>query len=116
MFLRLAIGNGLRDQVKHIELEAEEAFLVDNSILKSKTSGVGYRRSMDLGDKDGNDIADWGSVVRGVREGDDWLKVGDRYLPMEIGGKLVLKILEDVRGVGRERRQRQSGKRARGEG
>lgn len=59
--------------------------VLDNSELKSKSTGLGYRASKSL-DGDAHNVAKWGSTVVGVDQHDGWLKVGLRYLPMEING------------------------------
>mmetsp|Transcript_78579 Transcript_78579/g.199980 ORF Transcript_78579/g.199980 Transcript_78579/m.199980 type:complete len:504 (-) Transcript_78579:91-1602(-) len=70
--------------------ESFSTFVLDNSYVKSATKGLTYRISKDLTTKDGSNIALWGSVVRGVDEGDGWVKIGDRYLPKEVQGLPVL--------------------------
>jgi len=72
---------------------ALRTFSVDNTV-KENTSGLGFRKSKDLNDKDLGNIASWGSIVQGIDVGDGWLKVpqdvGDRFLPFTVGGKTVL--------------------------
>lgn len=46
-------------------------------------------------DKDGHHLATYGEIVHGSDEGDGWLRVGDRYLPMQLGGKPVLVLREE---------------------
>jgi hypothetical protein len=65
-------------------------YLVDNSTLQATTKGLGYRLSKQLNDKDGDEHAEWGTVVTGTDQGQGWLKVGPRYLPFSLGGKSVL--------------------------
>jgi hypothetical protein len=66
-------------------------YLVDNSALQSDEKVLSYCFTKTLWDKVPADFgAPWGSTVNGVDEGDGWLRVGRRYLPMEIGGAPVL--------------------------
>lgn len=71
-----------QDELKHC--------LVDNSLLQAKTQGLGYRFSKRRDDIDRTATAAWGSTVVGSDEGDGWLRVGSKYLPMESSGKRVL--------------------------
>lgn len=74
----------------------EEEYLVDNSLLRAKTCGLAYRLSPNLKDKDHNahgyqGLAPWGSTVVGRRtKCGEWLKVGNRFLPMELNDNRVL--------------------------
>jgi len=67
------------------------SFVVDNSQLLASADGLTYRLSKDDDDLDEKNIAPWGSIVIGVDEGDGWLRVGGRYLPIEINGAPVLR-------------------------
>eukprot|EP00929_Paragymnodinium_shiwhaense_P116139 TRINITY_DN8541_c0_g2_i2.p1 TRINITY_DN8541_c0_g2~~TRINITY_DN8541_c0_g2_i2.p1 ORF type:complete len:490 (-),score=74.10 TRINITY_DN8541_c0_g2_i2:368-1837(-) len=80
----------------------EGRFLVNDEILSTRTSALAYRLSKRLDDRDSHGTgAKWGSVVTGVDEGDGWLRVGDRFLPIELQGRYVLTPLpEEVRSVG----------------
>merc|ERR1719444_203428 len=60
-------------------------YVLDNSELKSTSAGLGYRASKSL-EGDAHNIAKWGSTVVGIDQHDGWLKVGLRYLPMEMSG------------------------------
>jgi len=64
-------------------------YLVNNSSLRAPTSGLGFRRSKQLQDYDST-AAPWGGFVLGYDEGDGWLRVEDRYLPMSVQGLQVL--------------------------
>jgi len=67
------------------------AYLVDNSQLKASTNGVGFRFSKRIMDRDLNNVAHWNSVIQGVEAGDDWVQVGDCFLPQKLNGVQVLK-------------------------
>ncbi|CAK0891671.1 unnamed protein product [Prorocentrum cordatum] len=72
-------------------LHPVKPYLVDNSTLQATTKGLGYRLSTQLNDKDdGDEHAEWGTIVTGTDQGQGWLKVGPRYLPFSLGGKSVL--------------------------
>eukprot|EP00411_Alexandrium_monilatum_P043282 CAMPEP_0175484214 /NCGR_PEP_ID=MMETSP0095-20121207/79883_1 /TAXON_ID=311494 /ORGANISM="Alexandrium monilatum, Strain CCMP3105" /LENGTH=484 /DNA_ID=CAMNT_0016785937 /DNA_START=10 /DNA_END=1460 /DNA_ORIENTATION=+ len=72
-----------------------EPFLVDNRQLHAQTMGVGYRDSKRQDSKSSDSAsATWGSVVMGVDEGDGWLQVSGRFLPMMVGGVQVLVPME----------------------
>jgi len=73
--------------------EETQAFLVDNSELKATPKGVGYRRSKDILDKEPGRTALWGTVIYGVAS-DGWVSVDDIFLPRQVRGATVLKLLE----------------------
>jgi len=71
--------------------EDPEEYAVDNSELQHRGPGVLYRRSKSQSDTIGKDqFAAWGSTVKGVSAGEDWVKVGERYLPTKVRGTTVL--------------------------
>lgn len=65
-------------------------YYVDNRSLRSTTQGLGYRLSKLMDHKDGNELAPWGTVVVGTFDGDGWVRVGHRFLPIEFNGHVVL--------------------------
>jgi len=67
-------------------------YVLDNKYAQSDSRGLSYRRSKDLEEKidSQTDGALWGSIVLGCDEGDGWLKVGHKYLPMIINGMPVI--------------------------
>lgn len=67
-------------------------FVVDNSKRNATTRGLAYRTSKDLGAKAAFDdaFAAWGSTVQGVQTGDDWLQVGQWFLPLKLEGVAVV--------------------------
>ena len=67
----------------------EARWRADYSKLKSETNGLSYRHSKDMRDVHKTAI-DWDSVVKGIDEGDGWLRVGNLYLPMISGGAPVM--------------------------
>lgn len=74
---------------------SEEATVrADNSKLGAVTRGVGYRlrKSMDMDAKDPStdNALVWDSDVQGVIEGNEWVRVGNRYLPIRVNGVVVL--------------------------
>jgi len=71
-------------------LEEGDPYLLDNSQLRSAAAYIAFRNSQNMEDKDESRIVAYGSVVHGVDQGDGWLQVGDRYLPMVIRGVKVL--------------------------
>jgi len=74
-------------------MDARE-YVVDNSVLQSDAPGVAYRLSRNMDHKDPREGSlggpPFGTIVTGVDLGDGWLKVGERFLPMEIDGMRVL--------------------------
>jgi len=75
----------------------DEAYLVDNSVLKSTDNALAYRLTKQLDDKDPTGTcAMFGSTIFGTDEGDGWLKVGSRFLPMNIRSTPVLTILSQA--------------------
>lgn len=67
-----------------------QQYRVDNSILQARTHGLGYRFSKRGEDIDKTSTAPWGTTVVGIDQGDGWLQVGEKYLPMKSCGKPVL--------------------------
>jgi len=71
-------------------LGEERTYMADNSLLKAESDGIGYRFSKQLEDRDPSSTLLWGTTVKGVDQGDGWLKVHDRYLPMILNTSPVL--------------------------
>ncbi|CAK0844649.1 unnamed protein product [Prorocentrum cordatum] len=70
---------------------ALQEFLVDNSALGADAPGVAYRLSRNMQDKDAaSPVVPWGAAVWGVDQGDGWIQVGKRFLPLEVQGAAVL--------------------------
>eukprot|EP00930_Biecheleria_cincta_P075221 TRINITY_DN62391_c0_g1_i1.p1 TRINITY_DN62391_c0_g1~~TRINITY_DN62391_c0_g1_i1.p1 ORF type:complete len:675 (-),score=71.09 TRINITY_DN62391_c0_g1_i1:56-2080(-) len=70
----------------------ELEYLVDNSQLGARTPGLGYRTSMILSERCPEGSCEpWGAIVRGVDEGNGWLRVGHWYLPMMLNGVRTLR-------------------------
>lgn len=70
---------------------ATEQYLVEDSGLRAVSTGLAYRKSKCVEDRE-LDVHGpmWGTTVAGIDEGDGWLKVGQHYLPMVLGGRRVL--------------------------
>jgi hypothetical protein len=79
-----------------------QAYLVDNSAVKGPPLGLGYRNSTNVEDTDWGECAPWGSIVHGVDQKDGWVRVGNRFLPMQLYGITVLKLLESQEEVNDE--------------
>eukprot|EP00927_Polykrikos_kofoidii_P002953 TRINITY_DN11174_c0_g1_i1.p1 TRINITY_DN11174_c0_g1~~TRINITY_DN11174_c0_g1_i1.p1 ORF type:complete len:1416 (+),score=263.14 TRINITY_DN11174_c0_g1_i1:217-4248(+) len=74
-------------------------YVVDNSKLHAPTAGLVYRLTKNLEDHDvcaTTAHPNWGSHIRGINEGDGWLRVADRYLPMSVNGAQVLTVFDGV--------------------
>ncbi|CAK0812172.1 unnamed protein product, partial [Prorocentrum cordatum] len=72
---------------------ALEHWRVDNRWLNAPTKGLVYRRSPRVEDKCTSAFAEWGTVVAGIAEGDDWIRVEgmaddgqDGFLPVYLAG------------------------------
>ncbi|CAE7570322.1 unnamed protein product [Symbiodinium natans] len=72
----------------------KQLFVVDNLQLRSKSNGIRYRCSPDLGDKHSK-VALFGSRIQGTPYGGCWIQVGSRFLPTHIGGAEVLRPIEE---------------------
>eukprot|EP00929_Paragymnodinium_shiwhaense_P028151 TRINITY_DN16383_c0_g1_i3.p1 TRINITY_DN16383_c0_g1~~TRINITY_DN16383_c0_g1_i3.p1 ORF type:complete len:1205 (+),score=296.63 TRINITY_DN16383_c0_g1_i3:92-3706(+) len=73
--------------------EGEKLYVADVTRVQEllgNTQGLGYRLSKSLDDRDDNQAVAWGRSVRGVDEGDGWLRVGERFLPLTLHGEAVL--------------------------
>jgi len=64
-------------------------YIVHNGQLNSNSAGLGYRPAKNAA-IDVHRVAAWGSKVQGIDQLDGWLKVGSRYLPMEVNGSVVI--------------------------
>jgi len=77
-----------------------ESYIVDNSVLRATTRGLGYRLLPNIEARDesvdGIALAFWGEVVVGTLHTDDWLKVGQRFLPVTVNGVTVLRPMLQV--------------------
>jgi hypothetical protein len=72
-------------------------YLVVNSFLQSDEKVLSYCFTKSLWDKVPAEFgAAWGTTVRGIDEGDGWLRVGHRYLPMEVAGAPVLARVDEL--------------------
>ncbi|CAJ1405111.1 unnamed protein product, partial [Effrenium voratum] len=67
-----------------------QAFRVDNGFLRADSIGLGFRRSKCMQDLLPGAVAAWGSTVLGLDEGDGWLRVGSKFLPMYVSGVPVV--------------------------
>jgi len=80
-----------------------EAFMVDNSQLGARTRGLGLRLSPrhDHIDEETPPLQ-WGSIVYATAISQDWAKVQNRFLPMQLDGVPVLTPLSlcDAEGNG----------------
>mmetsp|Transcript_73076 Transcript_73076/g.133780 ORF Transcript_73076/g.133780 Transcript_73076/m.133780 type:complete len:788 (+) Transcript_73076:139-2502(+) len=65
-------------------------YRIDNSQLKAATDGLGLRNSKNLEDKHPHDMAEWGHKVWATQEDDQWIKVGNRFLPIFSNGVRVI--------------------------
>lgn len=80
------------DRKEAPERTESHRYVVDNSLLHSKSSGLRYRTSPMMSAKDTRrkPVA-WNHVVEGILcDGGRWLQVGDRFLPVYMGGVAVL--------------------------
>lgn len=83
----------LPTHVNGLQVLTLKQYFINNAELQAATSGVVYRCSKQLEDRDTNLTTahpHWGDFVAGIDEGDGWLKVGDRYLPIEVDGIKVI--------------------------
>jgi len=90
---------------------ALEVHLVDNHILKAPSPGLGYRNSPTLSDMDAEKaMVPWGSLVCGTSvSNDEWLKVGEQFLPKKLDGVLVLRPYVQGQDADLSRRSHGSG-------
>merc|ERR1712226_1245405 len=58
-------------------------------MLQATTLGMDFRNSKNLEART-HSLAPWGSIVRGIDEGDGWLKVGKLFLPMVLQGATTM--------------------------
>mmetsp|Transcript_51155 Transcript_51155/g.81131 ORF Transcript_51155/g.81131 Transcript_51155/m.81131 type:complete len:361 (+) Transcript_51155:113-1195(+) len=75
------------DVEKKQDKEISGHYVVSNVNLKSSAPGITYRSS---GGLSVSKVQLFGSVVVGTEQSDGWLKVNDRYLPMQVDGRKVI--------------------------
>lgn len=75
--------------LEELAIAGAKPYIVDNSRLRVHTFGLAYRAEKRL-DEFAGTCEKWGNCVRGVDEGDSWLRVGDCFLPMRYNGVPVL--------------------------
>jgi len=81
----------MRGKSLDMRVDDEVDFLVTKDHVQTDAPGLAYRASMDLEDRDtDNRLSTWGSTVSGVPVGDDWVRVGTRFLPVHVGDQVVL--------------------------
>lgn len=56
--------------------------------------------------KEADSVVEWGTVFKGIDEGDGWVRVGTRYLPIKISNFNVLTPATDIWGQAPQDRQR----------
>jgi len=78
------------DDEDESEEEGTQEYFVDNSQLQSEAAFLAYRLNKRMEDKDEEHLVAYGSTVHGIDEGDGWLRVGNRFLPMMVRGVHVL--------------------------
>jgi len=73
------------------EDKPEHEYLIDNSEMLASTKGLAYRneKGVDTELMTG-EIAEWGTHVHGFDEDDQWIKVGDHFLPVFVQGIRVI--------------------------
>jgi len=74
-----------------VKARSQDQYLVDNSQLHSKHAGLSYRLSKRMSDLDKEHFELYGTIISGESQG-DWLRVGDRYLPITVNDKTVLSL------------------------
>lgn len=71
-----------------------QSFFLDNTVLHARSPGLGYRFMPQIQAKSPeNAHAPWGSTVQGVSVNEDWVQVGEQYLPTKLNGHQVLRIV-----------------------
>lgn len=69
----------------------EAEFRVDNGELQTEAPGIRFRTTKQNTDVNTDkEPIPWGQTLRGIDEGDGWLRVGSLYLPMQVDAKRVL--------------------------
>jgi len=78
-----------------------QTFLVDNSQLMSQSSGLRYRASPAGEKNQALKPVPWGQKVSGILDdAGEWLKVkAGRYLPVQVDGVEVLKLVPDMKST-----------------
>lgn len=87
------------DGFQWIKKSVERQYLVDNTRLNSTGTGLAYRFSKDLEDRDlrPGELGGppWGSKIFGEDAGDGWIRVDDgRFLPITVNGIPVLREID----------------------
>merc|ERR1711971_192316 len=75
------------------QVRAEQSYLLVNSPGSGTfdSPGLKYRRTPCNKDIDNTvHMVPWGAYVQGVPVNEDWIKIGDRYMPIKLNGVTVL--------------------------
>lgn len=74
-----------KKKLPRISLSDEETYVVVNG-LRSGCAGLQFRKSPNIFDicRGAGEYVAWGDIVRGIRVDTCWLKVGDKFLPLEV--------------------------------
>jgi hypothetical protein len=81
------------DIEENAESETPMIFVTENNHLNAEGPGLVFHNSLSMEDTDEERaFVPWGSIVYGTPVCENkWLKVGRRYLPMEVNGRSVLR-------------------------
>mmetsp|Transcript_32070 Transcript_32070/g.70145 ORF Transcript_32070/g.70145 Transcript_32070/m.70145 type:complete len:854 (-) Transcript_32070:48-2609(-) len=89
-----AVRSAVRSQLLAEAFPVPKEYVVENSALGTAiptlmSKGLPYSNNKSLTNKEVT-VAEWGSKVVGVDQGDGWLRAGDRFIPIIVMGKRVL--------------------------
>lgn len=97
-----AMAQGPDQRTRHLRFsqwaerrKEEDKFVLINHVLQSTSKGVKYRLSPSYSDTC-QKVAKFGATVAGRRYDENWIQVGDYFLPLVIDGKpILIQIHED---------------------
>jgi len=81
--------NALREPAAAVPVQEVGEFVVTNLYSKADTLGLLYCKKKDA-ESQAEILAEWGTTIMGCDEGDGWVRVGDHYLPKQLGDVPVL--------------------------
>merc|ERR1719327_975824 len=88
-----SMGGASMGSIRFEHDQEAEAFVLDNTLLKSETEGLFTFEDMeDDADRNSDDMVNWGHVFQAVDVDEDWVQLGeDRYFPKKMDGVVIVK-------------------------
>lgn len=83
-------GNRWREEDAKDDDQKEITYYVDNGELQTSAKGLRFRLTPNEDDVSPQDSVPFGTQVQGIPVGENWIRVGQKFLPMRLKGSTVL--------------------------